>query len=128
MSWWGGSKKEDPAEKGFSDGSADFADSGPNLMQHPSGSSGSGGGSGMAEFQQFSVGLQQQVLVQQVITELTHTAFQKCCSSSKRDSQLTGKEVACIHAATNKWLDSNEFLMGRIAKKQQQQAASQSFH
>ena len=131
MSWWGGggSKKEDPSEKGFSDGSPDFADTGPNLMQS---SSSSTAGGGMAEFQQFSLSLQQQVLVQQVITELTHTAFKKCCTaSSTRDSQLTGKEVACIHAATNKWLDANEFLMGRLAKKQQQQqnaAAGQSFH
>ena len=123
MSWWGGSKDEDPVEeKGFSDGAAASFDSSPNLMA----SGGGGGGGGAAEFQQFSMALQQQMLVQQVITDLAHKAFTKCVSSSK-DSQLSGKEVACIHAATNKWLDSNEFMMGRLAKKQQQASSASQF-
>lgn len=80
----------------------------------------------MEEFQEFSVQLQQQVLVQTVITTLAHKAFEKCCASSARDGQLTGKEAACIAAVTNKWLDANEFLAGRLQRKQQQ-ASSQQF-
>ena len=125
MSWWGGgSKKEEepPSEKGFIDdsGSSSF-ESGPNLM---SGGGGGGGGGGVADFQQFSVALQQQIMVNQVITDLAHKAFEKCCTSNTRDSKLTGKEVACIHASTNKWLDTNEFMAGRLSRKQQQAAAS----
>ena len=124
MSWWGGgSKKEEPpSEKGFLDDSTSSGgfDSGPNLMD-------GGDGAGMSEFQQFSVALQQQIMVNQVITDVAHKAFEKCCTSSSRDSKLTGKEVACIHAATNKWLDTNEFLAGRLGRKQQQAASGTQF-
>jgi hypothetical protein len=50
-----------------------------------------GGGANMSDFQQFSLALQQSVLVQQVITELSHRAFEKCCTSSTRENHLTGK-------------------------------------
>jgi len=75
---------------------------------------------GMAEMQQFAMILQQQVLVQQVITNLTDIAFQKCITG-KPDSSLGGREAACVEATVMKWLDTNEFLMGRLAKKQQAQ-------
>jgi len=116
MGWFGGGgDSEAPSEKGFSDtAGAGFSES-PNM--YASG----GGGGGMSEFQEFSLNLQQQVLVQQVITELSHKAFEKCCATSTRDGALTGKEVACVNATTNKWLDANEFLAGRLARKQQQQ-------
>jgi hypothetical protein len=121
MSWFGlgggGNKEEDTgsSEKGFMDGAADdhFASSVP--MQ--------GGGSGMADFQQFSMALQQQMLIQTVITDLTQRSFEKCVTSATKDPKLSGREVACIYSITNKWLDSNELMMGRLAKKQQ--AASQ---
>lgn len=124
MSWWGGGKKdEDPVEeKGFTDPAAAGFDSSPNLMA----SGGGGGGGAAADFQQFSMALQQQMLVQQAITDMAHRSFTKCVSNS-RDSKLSGKEVACIHSATNKWLDSNEFMMGRLAKKQQQAAGAQQY-
>jgi hypothetical protein len=35
------------------------------------------------------------------------------------------QEVACISAATNKWLDANEFLAGRLQLKQQKAAGQQ---
>ena len=125
MGWFGGggSDPESSSEKGFSDGGGSYADS-PNMYAS---SGGGGGGGGLAEFQDFSLNLQQQVLVQQVITELSHKAFEKCCaassSASSRDAQLTGREVACVNAITNKWLDTNEFLAGRLQRKQQQQQA-----
>lgn len=122
MSWFGlGGSKEDngSSEKGFMDGSADdqFASS---MSAH--GSSG-GSSNGMADFQQFSMALQQQMLIQTVITDLAQRSFEKCITSATKDPKLNGKEVACIYSITNKWLDSNELMMGRLAKKQQ--AASQ---
>ena len=120
MSWFGrgsSQKEEEPAEKGFVDDAGFGGDLGSAV---PSSSA------GMSDFTQFSVALQQQVLVQQVITELSHKAFVMCATQSK-DSKLSGREVACIHAATNKWLDCNEFMLGRLAKKQQQQAATNQF-
>lgn len=127
MSWFGGgNKKEEPAEKSF------LADGGADLGGHDAHVPlGGGGGNAMQEIQQFGAALQQQILIQQVITEMSDRAFTKCVSSSSmKDPQLTGKEVACIQAATNKWLDTNEFLMGRLARKQQQQAqaAGGGFH
>ena len=77
-----------------------------------------GGGAGLAEFQQFSIALQQQMVVQQVISDVTQRAFDKCVTKMN-DPKLGGKEVACIHAVTNKWLDSNEYMNGRMTKKQQ---------
>jgi hypothetical protein len=35
------------------------------------------------------------------------------------------QEVACISSATNKWLDANEFLAGRLQLKQQKAAGQQ---
>ena len=125
MGWFGGGSgsSESTSEKGFSDlgaGSSfapDPSSSSPNMYGSSSGSN-----NGLAEFQEFSVNLQQQVLIQTVITELSHKAFKKCCGGTlTRDSQLTGKEVACVNAVTNKWLDANEFLAGRLQRKQQQQ-------
>jgi Tim10/DDP family zinc finger len=130
MGWFGGGSSSDSSnhespssERGFSElggGSASF---------DPPSFGGGGGGaasSGMQEFQDFSVQLQQQVLVQTVITDLSHKAFEKCCaSSSTRDGHLTGKEAACIAAVTNKWLDANEFLAGRLQRKQQQASGQQ---
>lgn len=125
MSWFGlgGGNNSDGSsepEKGFSDTGGEGFSSSPASLP-------TAGAGGAAEFQQFSVGLQQQLLVQTVITDLTHRAFEKCCNSTTRDPSLTGREVACIHAATNKWLDTNEYLAGRLSKKQEQasQAATQ---
>lgn len=123
MGWFGGGSNEEvPQEKGFSDGmggAADFGGGGDNMY-----AAGSGGGGGMSDIQQFGLALQQSILIQQVITDLSQKAFEKCCSSSTRDSSLTGKEVACISAATNKWLDANEFLAGRLQMKQEKAAGS----
>jgi hypothetical protein len=131
MGWFGGGSSSDSSnhespssERGFSElggGSASF-----DSPSFGGGGGGSAASSGMQEFQDFSVQLQQQVLVQTVITDLSHKAFEKCCaSSSTRDGHLTGKEAACIAAVTNKWLDANEFLAGRLQRKQQQASGQQ---
>jgi hypothetical protein len=132
MSWFGGGNKKDDnnieSEPAYSDlGSSSYASS-PNM--YGSGSSSSSGASGssssgLQEFQEFSVALQQQVLVQTVITDLTQKAFSKCCTTATSNNTLTGKEAACISAVTNKWLDSNEYLVERLQRKQQQQGGSQ---
>ena len=121
MGWFGGGSSDESssssstsAPSGFSDDSSLYSSS-PNMYGSSSSSS-----SGLQEFQEFSVALQQQVLVQSVITDLTHKAFEKCCTSATTSNTLTGKEAACISAITNKWLDSNEFLAGRLQRKQQQ--------
>jgi hypothetical protein len=124
MSWFGGgSKKEPTQEKGFLD--SDEAHFNASVMSGGAGGGGGGGG-GLAEFQEFSMAIQQQMIVQQAITEMCDKSFQKCVASAK-DAQLSGREVACIHAVTNKWLDTNTFMLGRLAKKQQQQASSPDF-
>lgn len=122
MSWFGGgSKKEATEEKGFLD--SDEAQFNSSVLS--GGGAGAGGG-GLAEFQEFSMAIQQQMVIQQAITELCDKSFQKCISSTK-DSQLTGREVACIAAVTNKWLDCNTFMIGRLAKKGQAASAANSF-
>ena len=135
MSWFGGgnNKKDEnnivsdsSSERGYSDMSSSSpsyaSSSSPNMYGSSSGSSST---SGLQEFQEFSVALQQQVLVQTVITDLTHKAFSKCCTAATSNNTLTGKEAACISAVTNKWLDSNEYLVERLQRKQQQQGGSQ---
>ncbi len=81
---------------------------------------GSGGAdsvaAGLGEMQQFSLGLQQQMMVQTVINTLTEKAFEKCMTGKPSDS-LTGKDVACVNATVCKWLDTNEFINGRMARK-----------
>ena len=131
MSWWGGGGKESDSSSGGSDpfasSSKDFTDTASLPSSFDSGSGGgvplSAGVGGAAELQQFSVALQQQMLVQQVITELTDTAFLKCVSST-RDSQLSSSEKTCVKSAVNKWMDTNEFMVGRVARKSEKAAGS----
>jgi len=123
MGWFGGgSSKTDTSssssatasdfslEEG-SFGTTNFASSGSSSLMSTS------GGSAVAELQQFSVALQQQMLVQAVITDLCDASFARCIQGKPGDS-LGGREVACVHATVGKWLDTNEFMMGRMAKKQ----------
>lgn len=120
MSWFGGGSQKEEREKSFASTDTDGFDAGDNMLSL----GGSDNGGGASEFQQFSMGLQQQLIIQQVITDLSDKAFLKCVSST-RDGQLSGKEVSCIYAATNKWLDTNDFMGGRLAKKSQQQQQGQ---
>jgi Tim10/DDP family zinc finger len=130
MGWFGGGSSDESSssssasDSGFSDDSSLYSSS-PNM--YGSSASSGGGSSGLQEFQEFSVALQQQVLVQSVITDLTHKAFEKCCTSATTSNTLTGKEAACISAITNKWLDSNEFLAGRLQRKSQQSSGGSPF-
>jgi hypothetical protein len=107
------------ASKDFSGDDADFDNHMPLSSGFSSSSLGGETGGSFGEMQQFALMLQQQVLVQQVINKLTDTAFQKCITGKPSDS-LSGKDAACVQATVMKWLDTNEFLLGRLAKKSQQ--------
>jgi hypothetical protein len=71
---------------------------------------------GLGDMQQFSLALRQQMMVQTVINTLTDKAFEKCITGKPGDS-LSGKEAACVNATVCKWLDTNEFMNGRMARK-----------
>ena len=121
MPFWsrGDAEPAAPAEQSFSDSSGGF-ETGPD-MSSGGGTAGLGGG----EMQQFALQMRQQMMVQQVINNLSDKAFAKCLT--RPGDSLSGKEAACVHATVNKWLDTNEFLMGRLQKKQQAQAGQQTF-
>lgn len=121
MPFWGSSDKPSEAPKDFtSPDEGSFG--GDNYAQ-----SGGGGAASASDLQQFSVALQQSVLVQTIISGLSDTAFEKCITGKPGDS-LSGKEAACIHATVNKMMDTNEFMMGRLAKKQQQASGGGGLH
>uniref|UniRef100_A0A7S2U7A8 Mitochondrial import inner membrane translocase subunit n=1 Tax=Attheya septentrionalis TaxID=420275 RepID=A0A7S2U7A8_9STRA len=81
------------------------------------------GPGGAGDIQEFSVALQQQIVVQQVVTKLSATAFEKCITG-KPGEALVGKDITCINAIVNKSLDTSEFLHTRLARKQQQGAST----
>ena len=125
MGWFGGgddSSGGSTREQDFSSHDEVAMSSGRNMMAAPSGVG--GGGAGMAELQQASLMLQQQLLVQQVINDLPDRSYEKCVTSKPSDT-LTGSQVACIKATVNKWLDTNEFMTGRLQKKSQAQRQGQ---
>lgn len=115
MPFWSKST-EQPSSKDFtSSDESDFSDSvqisGPSSI-----SSGSaGGGSAMAEMQQFAQAIQEQTIVQATINNLTDKAFEACIT--RPNESLSGKEAACIQATTMKWLDTNQFMVKRMEKK-----------
>ena len=131
--WSRGSSEEDASsqeapkdfsstdETSFSSSGTNFSTSSSPSMPAAAGAMGGGG-----ELQQFSMALRQQIIVQQVISNLTDVSFEKCITGKPNSDALSGKEVSCIHASVNKWLDSNEFLSVRLSKKQQAQQ-QQSF-
>ena len=84
-------------------------------MQSMGGAPPAGGG----DLQQFSRQLQQSIMVETVMMNLSDRAFQICITGKPGES-LTGKEAACIHATVNKYLDTQAFMAGRLAKKMQQ--------
>lgn len=100
MGWFGGSS--DDASGSSSMNAKDFSSSDEAFHPSSSGDMGSLGGAagGAGEMQQFSMALRQQIVVQQVISDLSDRAFVKCIS--KPSDGLSGKEAACIHATVNK--------------------------
>jgi len=125
MGWFGGGSDDGGSgeAKSFTSDDAAGYGGGANMM-----SGGGGGGSaasdGAAEMQQMSMMLQQQMLVQQVINDLSDKSYEKCITSKPTET-LNGTQVACVKATVNKWMDTNEFITGRLEKKAQQQQQSQ---
>mmetsp|Transcript_37239 Transcript_37239/g.90439 ORF Transcript_37239/g.90439 Transcript_37239/m.90439 type:complete len:127 (+) Transcript_37239:42-422(+) len=121
MGWFSGDGGGSPKEADFtSRDDAGFpagAPAGGNMM---AASGGGGGGSGVQELQQASMMIQQQMMVQQVISDLSDRSYEACITS-KPSETLSGSQVACIKSTVNKWLDTNEFMTGRLAKKSQAQ-------
>ena len=115
MGWFGG----DSNESSSSQGEVDFSSSDELRMSSSIPTPPSAGASGMSEMQQMGMVLQQQRMVQQVINDLSDRSYEKCVTSKPSDT-LNGSQVACIKATVNKWLDTNEFITGRLAKKSQQ--------
>jgi hypothetical protein len=116
MPFWSRSKEEPAAlaEKSlnFSDdsmGGSSFGSGADDALMTQS--------SAMGDLQEFSMALRQQIMIQQVINTLTDKAFEKCITGKPGDDGLTGKEVGCVNAVVCKWLDTNEFMNGRIARK-----------
>jgi hypothetical protein len=114
--WSRGREENTPPSKDFSDPSADFQDSIPISDPNSFSASAMGGGGGAAaEIQQFGLAIQQQMLIQHTITNLSDKAFEACIT--KPGDSLSGREVACVQAVTMKWLDTNQFMVKRMEKK-----------
>merc|ERR1719410_1160080 len=117
MPWWGKSSEPreppPPAATDFtsSDESMFPTSDAPSSTHMPS----SGGAS---EIQQFSMVLQQQMLVQKAMSLLSDKAFEKCVIGKPSD-RLSSREKDCINATVGKWMDTNEFMIGRLERKSQ---------
>ncbi|CAM9173053.1 unnamed protein product [Choristocarpus tenellus] len=117
MSWFGRKGKEDSSgsssEAFMSDTapSSDFGAIDGGVAPGPR-----GGGSGAA-LQEALASEQQKALVQQIVSKLTETAFTKCIE--KPSTSLSSKEQSCVNATVLKYLDTSEFVLGRLMKSQQ---------
>ena len=119
MPFWsrGGGSEEKPHESSFtSDDVAGFPSSDSNFASSSSDDAMMSQATGLGDMQQFTLALRQQMMVQTVINTLTDKAFEKCITGKPGDS-LSGKEAACVNATVCKWLDTNEFMNGRMERK-----------
>ncbi|KAL3939713.1 MAG: hypothetical protein SGBAC_005605 [Bacillariaceae sp.] len=122
MGWFSGDAPAPTREADFtSRDEASFPSSAPAGGNMMASSGGGGAGGGVQELQQASMMIQQQMMVQQVISDLSDRSYEKCVTSKPSES-LSGSQVACIKSTVNKWLDTNEFMTGRLAKKSQAQS------
>ena len=134
MGWFSSSSDEPAAAptSSFDDTSGSSfspSDSGFGGSAASTGVGGGGGGMSASDMQQFAASIQQQALVQGIITDITEQALEKCLTATPKDSKLSGTQVACIHSTVNKWMDTNEFMNGRMgAKAQQQQQGAMQLH
>jgi Tim10/DDP family zinc finger len=118
MGWFSGASDDSPPKSYDDTSSSSFAGSSGDAARFE-GSHG-GGGHGMADIRQFAENIQQQALVQSIITDMTREAMEKCVTGTPKDGKLTSSQVTCVHSCVNKWMDTNEFMNGRMAAKAQQ--------
>jgi hypothetical protein len=115
--WSRGSSEEKPQESNFSsDDVSGFSSSSDSNFASSSDDAMMSQATGLGDMQQFTLALRQQMMVQTVINTLTDKAFEKCITGKPGDS-LSGKEAACVNATVCKWLDTNEFMNGRMERK-----------
>ncbi|KAK1743760.1 hypothetical protein QTG54_005357 [Skeletonema marinoi] len=114
--WSRGGSEEKPQESNFTSDDVSGFSSSDNFASSSSDDAMMSQATGLGDMQQFTMALRQQMMVQTVINTLTDKAFEKCITGKPGDS-LSGKEAACVHATVCKWLDTNEFMNGRLERK-----------
>ena len=117
MPFWSRGTSEKKEESSYtSDDLSSFSSSDTNFAPSGSDDPMMASATGLGDMQQFSIALRQQIMVQTVINTLSDKAFEKCITGKPGDS-LSGKEAACVNATVCKWLDTNEFMQGRMSRK-----------
>ncbi|KAL7432398.1 hypothetical protein ACHAXM_003084 [Skeletonema potamos] len=114
--WSRGSSEEKSQESNFASDDVSGFPSSDNNFASSSDDAMMSQATGLGDMQQFTLALRQQMMVQTVINTLADKAFEKCITGKPGDS-LSGKEVACVNATVCKWLDTNEFMNGRMERK-----------
>ncbi|GAB5036861.1 mitochondrial protein translocase family [Nannochloropsis oceanica] len=121
MSWFGlgGSKKEEVPESNYDFTASGFEESvgGGGGGYDPSLGGGVGSGGNMGQLEELVMAEQQKALVQSVIARLTEMAFENCVA--KPASALSSSEQGCIKATVAKYLDTSEFVLGRVQRSAQ---------
>jgi import inner membrane translocase subunit TIM8 len=121
MGWFGGSESPKPTSKDYSSTDESFSSS---MGDSPSGYSANGPATsysndmaaGATSMEQYAEALQQKAIIQEVVSKLTAISFEACVG--KPDSQLSSREISCIHASVGKYLDGSDFILGRMQRKQ----------
>mmetsp|Transcript_16139 Transcript_16139/g.21348 ORF Transcript_16139/g.21348 Transcript_16139/m.21348 type:complete len:124 (-) Transcript_16139:421-792(-) len=122
MSWFRKSKPEESKSEFASDNSFQVdggfdQGSGADFSSHDV-SIPSSGGAPMSQnqLQELVQQEQQRALIQTVVAKLTEIAHDKCVG--RPASSLSSSEQGCIHAVVSKYLDTSEFVLGRMMKQQ----------
>ena len=71
------------------------------------------------ELQMFMETETQKAIIQQAISKLTETCFDKCVT--KPGNKLDSSEANCIANCAGRYLDSSVFIVNRMMAKKQQQ-------
>jgi len=124
MGFWNRGSSEDTSTSSstdFTSSDETTFSSGQSFSSAPTAPSAGAGG----DFQQVAAALQQQVMVQTVVNNLSTRAFERCITSKPSES-LRSSELSCIEATVGKWMDTNEFMMGRLAQKGQKMMQDQN--
>lgn len=115
MSWFGGGgqKKDDDAGS-FTDS---YSSGSSSASSYSTGSSlgASGPSRSLSSFQQELVQEQQKAMVQGVMLKLTEISFENCVT--KPSSSLSSTERSCISAVVSKYMDTSEFVIGRMSQQ-----------
>ncbi|CAM9277215.1 unnamed protein product [Heterosigma akashiwo] len=123
MSWFRKSKQEEPksefsSDSGFNVDNGFDQGSGADFSSHDvSVGVGSSKPISQNQLQELVQQEQQRALIQTVVAKLTEIAHDKCVG--KPSSSLSSSEQACIHSVVSKYLDTSEFVLGRMMKQQQ---------